>query len=290
MVHPFHFRFCWRDSFIILRTEEAGVARVVGHLLALPPLTLSVTDGPPDLEVRRIGNDGWVLESAVVTYRFEFWNDLLLNVIALMGGRFLQKTGHLVLHAGACVVDGQAILFTGPSRVGKSSLALAAWLAGREVIVDDWLAVDSDCHRAFVFPKALKPRVAGRAVPAHLVGRLSVDHCLVGQINDEYRLIIGRGLPQMADYTQDYSIARLYMLDRAIGPTSHVEKVDRQTALQGILAQTMITARRTPLDMVRILRFLLERGEVYRLHVGEHDLERAVDIMFPQRNRRDQEG
>jgi hypothetical protein len=54
-----------------------------------------------------------------------------------------QQRGWLTLHASAVDVDGQAIGFLAPSGGGKSTLAAAFHDAGRAVVDDDLLAIDT---------------------------------------------------------------------------------------------------------------------------------------------------
>jgi hypothetical protein len=49
-----------------------------------------------------------------------------------------------VFHASAVVLDGQAVAFAGPSRAGKTSLALALCRLGAGFLADDVLALERD--------------------------------------------------------------------------------------------------------------------------------------------------
>ena len=51
--------------------------------------------------------------------------------------------GYEVLHASAVEVDGQAIAFTAPSGVGKTSLALRMVLTGARLMADDHVALEA---------------------------------------------------------------------------------------------------------------------------------------------------
>ncbi len=72
----------------------------------------------------------------------------------------LAMRGDLVLHASAVRVDGRAVLFCGPSRRGKSTLARALGEAGHEVIGEDGLDVSLD-PEPVVHPGARGVRVRG---------------------------------------------------------------------------------------------------------------------------------
>ncbi len=53
----------------------------------------------------------------------------------------LALEGWATLHAAAFELDGRGVLAVGPTRAGKTTLALAALAGGGHVVSDDWLAV-----------------------------------------------------------------------------------------------------------------------------------------------------
>ncbi len=61
-------------------------------------------------------------------------DDLVMSTVAVVSSCLLKGTTCVVLHAGAFVADGQALLFIGPEFAGKSSLALAAWRSGLPLV------------------------------------------------------------------------------------------------------------------------------------------------------------
>lgn len=70
-------------------------------------------------------------------------SDAVARLPVLGGGLAvaLQARGHLVLHATAVVFDGRAVAIAGPRGAGKTTLALAAMLAGAPVVADDVVAL-----------------------------------------------------------------------------------------------------------------------------------------------------
>lgn len=279
------FRFDWRDSRVTLAIDAAdptALARRVSTLLALPALALALAEAAEvDLTAReREEGGGWLIDGQNQRF-YAHGDDLLANLIAQIGQCFLRRTGLLLLHAAACPNDGEAVLFAGASRVGKSSLALAAWLAGHEFMADDVLAVDPRTRLTMTFPKALKPRLRERAVPEPLVSLLPDAHRLVGELSGEYRLLLGRGLPRMVAHERELAFGRLYLVERAPTGPSRVAPLPREAALRDLLAQVITTRPAAPMEAVRLLRDWWAEGRVYRLWLGENDLDRAVELMLP---------
>lgn len=77
--------------------------------------------------------------------------DLVSNVdenvvrLVLLGAAMavlLHQRGHLVLHASAVAVDGQAVIFLGGKGWGKSTLAAQLCVRGHELLADDVVALD----------------------------------------------------------------------------------------------------------------------------------------------------
>jgi len=280
-------RFCfdWRDCRVtvaILGGEPMLLAGRVSTLLALPATVLVEAEaGAADLTARETAHGAWRLEGALTCWHHRHFDDLLINLIAQVGQSFLQRTDLLLLHSAACSHNGEAVLFAGASRVGKSSLALAAWLVGHEFMADDVLAVDPRTRLTMTFPKALKPRLRERAVPEPLVSLLPDAHRLVGEWSGEYRMLLGRGLPRMVAHERELAFGRLYLVERAPSGPSRVAPLPREAALRDLLAQVITTRPSAPMEAVRLLRDWWAEGKVYRLWLGENDLDRAVELMLP---------
>lgn len=73
-------------------------------------------------------------------------NDLEIRLYLLgsVFGALLQQRGYLVLHGSSIAINGQGVLFTGKSGIGKSTLAAALQKKGYRVLTDDVCAVKLD--------------------------------------------------------------------------------------------------------------------------------------------------
>lgn len=70
--------------------------------------------------------------------------EVLLFLMGSAMGALLHQRNILPLHASAVVVDGGAVLFAGPSSIGKSTLAAAFQQQGYPILADDVCAVSAD--------------------------------------------------------------------------------------------------------------------------------------------------
>lgn len=57
---------------------------------------------------------------------------------------WLERLGHIALHASALALDGRAVVVTGPSGAGKSTTAAAGWSAGARILADDLCSLQHD--------------------------------------------------------------------------------------------------------------------------------------------------
>lgn len=74
----------------------------------------------------------------------------------------LSMRGDLVLHASAVEAGGRAVLFCGPSRRGKSTLARALGESGRRLLGEDGIAIELGGGEPVAFPGARGVRVRSR--------------------------------------------------------------------------------------------------------------------------------
>lgn len=75
-----------------------------------------------------------------------------LYLLSTVFSSILYKRNLLVMHASSVDVDGRAVLFSGASRAGKSTLALGLHKRGFKVLNDDISSVSLDNGEPFVYP------------------------------------------------------------------------------------------------------------------------------------------
>lgn len=79
-------------------------------------------------------------------------DDILLFLMGSAMGALLHQRKVLVLHAGAIDVDGESVIFTGPSGIGKSTLAAGFYQRGYPFLADDVCAIATLNGRPAVIP------------------------------------------------------------------------------------------------------------------------------------------
>jgi hypothetical protein len=93
----------------------------------------------------------------------EFFRRLIENELL---GLVLYQRDHLVLHASAVSVDGQAVIFIGPRGAGKSTTAAAFGAEGHSVLEDDVVAIRFDDDGPIVVPGVPQLRLKSDAAAA----------------------------------------------------------------------------------------------------------------------------
>jgi len=79
-------------------------------------------------------------------------DDILVFLIGSAMGALLHQRNILVLHAGAIAVNGKSVIFSGPSGIGKSTLAAGFHRRGYTFLADDVCAITSYNGHPAVIP------------------------------------------------------------------------------------------------------------------------------------------
>lgn len=164
----------------------------------------------------------------------------------------LISRGGLVLHASAVEIDGRAVLFGGPSRFGKTTLAAAFHAAGHRVLAEDTSYVVATDGGFSVLPGPALLRVRHDMVTALGLDDLEV----LG--SDEQRLFLAPR-PAMRGTSDPVPMEGLYLLRRD-DERVRVEEVGGASA---VLPDLWALAFKLPNDedFRRCLDGLVELGE-----------------------------
>ena len=79
-------------------------------------------------------------------------DDILVFLMGSVMGALLHQRNILVLHAGAIAVNGESVIFSGPSGIGKSTLAAGFHRRGYPFLADDVCAITTANGRTAVIP------------------------------------------------------------------------------------------------------------------------------------------
>ena len=147
-----------------------------------------------------------------------------------------------VFHASAVVRDGRAIAFLGPSRSGKTSLALELCARGASFLTDDVLALEARDGRLLANPGTPVAGIAHREDGEPRTGQRAG----VVAVNARERVV------QMATAPRPAPLEQLYFLDRsANGPAT--PRFEHAKDAQLLLAATFNFVLATPARLEGLL-------------------------------------
>lgn len=201
------------------------------------------------------------------------WSNLWLRVLSLMGGLFLERTRQLIVHAGAIQTEAGAILFSGPSYVGKSTLALCAWQAGMTLLGDDRLLYHPGTAMVSAFPKPLKPRVDSVLPNDDSDG----SRQFLGRLENEGHLVIPRSLAGMTPLDERVPVHRVFFLERSQSSSSDLRPLTAAEALPRWMNQMMLSQSHAVLSTLPALEQWAKAGRVHGLRIGVHDIPCGYD-------------
>jgi hypothetical protein len=171
--------FAFRTRRVEFRAPDASVSERLSVLLDLPILA----SGPPadataDCSVALAEEAGtFTLHSP---HGCKHYGSLTGSIIAAtqLLPFWLQPFGAgYALHGGAIAAGGKAHVFLGPGYIGKSTLALEAWLMGYDVLGDDRLLLDPQTAMLEAMPKPVKVRLGEESLPERLRTLLAPETC-----------------------------------------------------------------------------------------------------------------
>ena len=268
--------FVFKNRRVEISTPDASVLSRLSALIDLP----FAEHGVADCSIALVEDAGRLAVRSTQTCKFY---DTLSGAVAALAQTipfWLLPFGEgYVLHGGAIVAGGKAHVFLGPGHVGKSTLALEAWLMGYEVLGDDYLLLDPQTVTIQPVPKPVKLRLAGGALPERLSHILTPEDYCLGYMDDAWTLILSRALPRMTPLHRNLPIASLHLLTRSGAKETYCEPVGRHAFFRAAFDQT-VAAPKNDLDILRCFLPMLGEGRVFSLHVGTGGSAAAVETMI----------
>jgi hypothetical protein len=266
-------RFQWRGYLVSMGAPQPVIERVA----ELSGLEYGAGDAEEGWHIEA-DNHRLLLPGEHGDYPCETSGDLLVTAAMMVPALILWKADLPTVHAAAIVRDGQADLLLGPGSVGKTTLALEAWIAGWQVVGDDVVLVDPASGLIEAMPKPVKVRQRDAMLPARLLGRVSEADWAAGRILDEHVLILGRGLRGMAALGERYPVSRLLLLERSEDSQTRLRPADKYAAIAAIMAQRLATSKQG-LELLTGLRGLVAERRVFHLQVGRGNPAGALDCL-----------
>ena len=176
----------------------------------------------------------------------------------------------LCLHAAAAEIAGRLVVLTGPSHVGKSTLAARLSCEDLVLFCDDMLPLDPDGHGIAV---GLGPRLrlplpaaASPAFRAHVARHL-------GPADERYGFIRP---PTIASYGRRAPVGAIVLLDRQPSGPALFRRAEPAEVLEALIRRN-IAPRREPAEVLDRLHQLA--GEVPCRRLEYSDLEEAATLV-----------
>lgn len=266
--------FTWRGRTLSVTVPDRSYAESLGHFIGVPPGDVPGDEHfslaqRPDHAAALVWS--WRHGSGIARSR----DDAIASLLTQMCFQFLAVQGCYAMHAAGFVVDGKARLLLGPGHVGKSTLSVEAWLAGHEVLGDDYLVLDAATGRVEPVPKPLKLRLPAPTMPARLRPRVPEHGSCIGFVDELPVVKLARALPGMTPLGRSYEIDAVYVLQRAGADPTSLSPATKYQAIQAILEQTFVGHVRG-LGVIEHFAPVIRRGGVRFLAVAEHDQATAL--------------
>ena len=155
---------------------------------------------------------------------------LRLPLLGTIFAVLLHQRGHLVLHASAAAIEGEAVIFLGNKGRGKSTMAATLYGRGHHLIADDVVSITIDNGRPMVLPGFPQLRLC----PGAPAASLGDDQRILPELVDGYEK---RGRPVTDRFARKpLPIKRIYVL--GLGPVSMLKLLDPQAALLMLIANS----------------------------------------------------
>jgi len=230
----------------VVREEPADVIIRFGHI-AVPPASKTLSTG----KTYRVTAEGVFLlwdgfGTVLVRKGREIIVDPAREITAhrlramLLGpvlAVLLHERGRLILHASAVTMDGGVAAFVGAPGQGKSTLALALYALGGDLVADDIVSIEFDGATPLVVPSSPQINVWPETLHA-----LSYDPTVLEKIEPEFEK---RAFPVAERFsTQRAPLRSVYVLHE--GGEAAIEPLPAQEALMELIRHSYVRLREGP--------------------------------------------
>ncbi len=278
------FIFFWKEIEVVIECNEALLMSDCARLMALHPYLVKPSGSLliPDI---KITHDH---DTANCTVEFAHWSiktftqraDLLLYCTLAIGAAFLRKIKTLVLHAGGFILEGQAIVFVGASKVGKSTLAYEALKEGLPILGDDMITLNPFTHEVEAFPKPLKLRLSQAQNILNSNEYFTRYEYICGNLEGEERVLLSRSSARMLPLEKSYPIGAIVLLKRNDEYETNIKKLMGLEAIAAGLNQLIGTQGGSGLGILKTLRYLLNKQKIYQLNIRNWDTKNGLNLLL----------
>lgn len=272
------FTAIWGDCAVPLLLEDVAFRDWIERFLAIELRPVSgAGDEPPVITVRRT-ESGWEIDAPHGPRAAERDEDAAFLLFLVLGYEFQARTRQTLVHAGAFVNDGGAVVYLAGLRQGKSRLTFAAWRKGYAVLGDDRIALLFDDNAVRSLPRCLQLRLEDGHVHAAWRAGVPDDAAFIAELGGERRWILSRGLPGIVDCQAAVPIRAVALLRRVeTGPT-RLDEIPVSAVLGEALPYTELGAA-TPMDVLRFLNAHANGGRLLRLNVAPDEIDQALSLL-----------
>ncbi len=267
------YRFGWADTQQIVESADGDLIGLLARYLGLA----AEPCGEP-AEIRVSGREGaWTVATPYGAGEASESGDLAYLLLESLAYGFQETTREPLAHAGAIDAGRGALVLFGPAYAGKSSLAVGAWRRGAALIGDDRVRLDAAAGTVAAFPKCAKLRLAPGESTSPLGTAVPDGDGRAGQIRDDRRFILSRGVSGMEPYGTGRPVRALVELVRRDDePGARLAPLAARDAYDRMLPE-MISPHRDPLALLRLIKRLAAAGRLVRLTVGDGEIDAALD-------------
>jgi hypothetical protein len=278
------FIFFWKEIEVVIECNETLLMSDCARLMALHPHLVKPSASllVPDI---KITHDH---DTANCTVEFAHWSiktftqkaDVILYCTLAIGAAFLRKTKTLVLHAGGFILEGQAIVFVGASRVGKSTLAYEALKEGLPILGDDMITLNPFTHEVEAFPKPFKLRLSQTQNILNSNEYFTRYEYIFGNLEGEERVLLSRSSPGMLPLEKSYPIGAIVLLKRNDEYETTIKKLMGLEAIAAGLNQLIGTQSGSGLGILKTVRYLLNKQKIYQLNIRNWDTKNGLNLLL----------